>query len=175
MTSRILAILIAFAVSNASFAQENFAEFPNTMLGFLRPGMHLGITSVEGTTSVIIRTYSDDGYAVARDLAKQLGASLKSASSVAETNTTVRAELQAYVSRLSLPAASAGRIMIRPFARTLFGKVVVVGDDYFLLDLDGEQQPKRIVPKASVGTIYLDANPIRFINPSARVRTANGG
>ena len=175
MTPRFLAIAIALAASNVAFAQNDAAAVPKTMLGFFKPGMRLGVSSIEGTTSVILRTYTEDDYKVARDLAKRLGASVKSAASVAETNASVRTQLQEYVSRLDLPDASIDGIMIMPIVRISLGTVVAAGDDYLLLDLDGQPKRKRIIPKASIGTIYLDANPIRFFDPGARSRAGRGG
>ena len=171
MMPRFLAIAFAIAASSVAFAQTDTAVAPKTMFGFLKPGMRLGVSPVQGTASVILSTYTEDDYKVAQDLKDQLGASLKSASSIAETNPSVRAKFQEHVSKLNLSDDFKNRIMIMPLFGTSFGTVVAVGDDYLLLNLGGEHNGKRIIPKASIGTIYLDANPVRFVDPDARSRS----
>ena len=70
MTACRLAILtLLVAMSHATFAQSDDASMPNTMLAFLKPGMRVGVRSVDGTTSVLLSVYADDQYTVARDLA----------------------------------------------------------------------------------------------------------
>lgn len=174
MTFRFLAILLALSTSHVANGQSEADVVPKTMLEFLEPGMHLGVATVEGTTNVILHTYTQDDYAVAKDLVKQLGSSFKSATSVAETNATVHSELQAYISRLEPPLANVDHIMILPLIRTSFGKIVAVGDDFVLLALDGEQKRKRVIPKTSIATVYLNSNPIRFIDRYARLQTEVG-
>lgn len=171
MLPRVLAIAITFAASSVVFGQADAAAVPRTMFGFLKPGMCLGIVSVEGTTNVTLHTYTEVDYKVAQELKDQLGTSLKSASSIAQTNAFVRDKLEEYVSRHNLSDDSRKHIMIMPPVRTSFGIVVAVGDDYLLLNLDREHDGKRIIPKASIGSIYLDANPVRFIDPGARSRS----
>jgi len=175
MTFRLLAIAFALSASNAGFAQTDLDATPKTMLGFLQPGMRLGVSSVAGTTSVVLRTYTENNFTLAQDLARQLGRSLMSATFVAKTNPTVSKELEEYATRLTLTPEAKDRLMLAPPVRTSFGTVTAVGDDFVLLDLDDEQKGKRVIPKASIGTIYLDANPVRFIHHPARSRTPNDG
>ncbi len=169
---RFLLILGVLMAPSAAFAQAD-TDMPKTMLGFLKSGMHLGVSSVEGTTSVILHTYTDEDYTVARELENQIGRTLKSAASVAETNPVVRKELDEYIERIGQPDESRSHLVIAPFLRTTFATVISVGDDYVLINLDGEQERKRVIPKASIGTIYVDANPIRFLNTSRRSSAAN--
>ena len=170
MLCRLLAIAIVLATSSLACAQTDAGAAPKTMLGFLTPGTHLGITTVEGTTSVIIHTYSEDDYKVARELKVQLAGSPKTASSVAETNAYVRTKLREYATKHNLSDESKNRIIIGASLRKSFGIVVAAGDDYLLLKLDGDDPKRRVIPKASIGTIYLDVNPVPFYDPDASAR-----
>ena len=172
---RFFKMLVVLTVSNAAFAQTEHAVEPKTMLGFLKPGMHVGVRSITGTPSVILTTYTEGNYAVARDLQRDqsFGVNFGDAKKVAETNSTVRKELDAYLSRQNLTDASTERIRIMPLVGTSLGTLVAIGDDFVLFELEGESKRRRIIPKASIGSIYLDANPIRFYGRSLRSRTTD--
>ncbi len=169
MVGRFIAIAIALATSSLAYAQTEAVTAPKTMFGFLKPGMHLGITVVEGTTNLIIDTYTEGEYKVARELNEQLGGSPKTASSIAENNAYVRTKLQEYAAKQNLSEDSKNRIIIPAPIRKSFGTIVTVGDDYLLVKLDDDK--RRIIPKASIGTIYLDADPVSFYDPDARARS----
>ena len=167
---RLPAIFLAFFLSNAVFAQSDSEDSPKRFLEFLDPGTKLALTSIEGSGSVILRTFSDERYKVARSLEEQLGASFKQASYVAKTNAAVKSALENYVSKNEVSDDLKKRIMIRPFVKTSFGTVIAMGEDYLLIEIEGEHEAKRILPKASIATIYPDSNPIRLIDPAARAR-----
>lgn len=59
--------------------------------------------------------------------------------------------------------------MLAAHTRTTFGTVSAIGDDFVLLDLNDEQKRKRVIPKASIGTIYLNASPVRLMSARSRV------
>ena len=170
MLHRLFAIVIVLATSSLACAQTGAVAAPKTLLEFLSPGTHLGITTVEGTTNVIIHTYTEDDYKVARELKELLGGSPKTASSVAESNAYVRTKLREYAAKHNLSDDSKNRIIIGAPVRTSYATIVTVGDDYILVNLDRDEDRKRIIPKSSIGTVYLDAKPAPFYDPGANAR-----
>lgn len=102
MTSKLAAIAFALCVSGVAFGQTETRAMPKTMLGFLKPGMRVGVSPVQGSPSVVLRTFTEDNYKVAKEFSKQLGLSMKLATSVAQSNPIVAEEVERYARRLTL-------------------------------------------------------------------------
>lgn len=145
------------------------AALPKTMIGFLRPGMRVGIQSVEGTTNVKIDAYAEDQYKIALDVAG-LGRQTLDAAKFAGNRPGVQKELDVFIERLikKAPDADTSEVIVFPLFRTLFGTVVAVGDDYVLIDREGTRKRRLVLARSSVAQIDLDANALRFSHRSMR-------
>lgn len=82
-----------------------------------------------------------------------------------ETNEAVREELTALISRRELSEPEVEGIRLIPLVRTSLATVRVIGGDFVLVELNEDTKRRRLIPKSRVGSIYLDANPVRFEVP----------
>lgn len=152
---------------------------PATMFSYLTTEMRVGIRSVEGTSSVLLYIYTEEDYTTVVATTK-LGRTSR-ASEAAKANPAIQRELDAYLARSDISASSLERIRLLTPTRTVFGRIEAIGDDYLLIGLDADlkshpnatSRRRRIIPKLSIGSIDLDANPIRFFSypprPSSKI------
>ncbi len=159
----------ALLVCAASASAED-ESLPKNMLGFLKPGMRVGIRAVEGTTNVFLDVYTDEQYGVALDLAALVGRRSVAATKFADDHPVIRKDLDVFVERLAerSPDANARNVTIFPLLRTSFGSISSIGDDYVLIDREGDTKRRLILARSSIARIDLDAEAVRFIHPSMR-------
>lgn len=159
----LLEILCVLTASTTAVAQTDVKPaVPATMLSYLDAEMRVGIKSVEGTASVLLYVYTEDDYETALSINK-FGLD-------PINNSVVKHEVDAFMERNGLVDASKGQVMVVP-PRQIYGRIEAVGDDYLLIGLEvdtnsepkGKSQRRRIIPKSSIGSIDLDASPVRFI------------
>jgi len=185
MTSRLLAILGLLVLPTASSAQEPATAQPKTMFAYLATGMHVGLKSVDGTASFLIFVYTDDDYATVLTTCK-FGQTNPIAKDVAKTNPAIQRELDAFVSHCVSADNSLEHVRIMPPFRTALGTLAAIGDDYLMIELDGDfgdikvkpnatPKRRRIIPKSSIGFIDLDAKPVHFFDATPRSRSQGGG
>lgn len=170
MTQRILTICLTLAfIACAWPAKSEDDSLPSSMLGFLKPGMLVGIQTVEGTTSVLLDIYTAEQYEIAKDLSA-LGRTSVRAAKFCEDHPSVRKKLDAFVEQLTgnSPDANPARIMVFPLFRMSFGKITAVGDDYVLVRRDGKGKQRLVLARSSMARIDLDADPVRFVHTSMR-------
>lgn len=117
-------------------AQEQ--ELPKTLIGFLQPGMHIGVVTFENSDRIAIEVYTEEDHAIAVDSSKmpmeELAAKYERvASAIARKREEVLASLQA--AKAELPddvEHGEPQIRLRYGPTESFYQVVSVGDDYFL-------------------------------------------
>jgi len=160
--------LLAFLVAmpHVALGQSDHESMPSTVLGFLKPGTRVGIRSVEGTADVVLTVYDDEQYSIARVLGKR-GPALTSAAALAKEYPAVRKQLNAYVEKLPQKDrdTDAEKIRVFPMVRTFFGTIRRIGDDFVLIELEGEAKQRRVLPKSKIGHIDLDGQAVRFLAP----------
>ena len=164
---RIAAILALVLCPTAARSEDN--SLPNNLLGFLRPGMRVGVQAVDGTTNVLIHVYTDEQYEIARDVVVP-GRRAVAAAKLADDHPAVRTMLDAFIEKLleKSPDADSDRVLVFPFVRTSLGSISAVGDDYVLIERDGEKKRRLILARSSIARIELDAEALRFVHPSMR-------
>lgn len=186
MTRHLFLSLCLIVLAPAVFAQSNgTAEVrpaaPPTMFSYLATGMRVGIANIEGTASVRLSVYTEENETVAVATSKLPSFTL--AATAAKTNLGIERELKAYMEQNDLKEASMARIRILGHSKSAFATIDAIGDDYLMISLDGDviitpeftQKRRRIIPKASVGSIDLDASPVRFItDPDRQPSKPNG-
>ena len=185
MTARLLAVLGLLVLPTASSAQEPAATQPKTMFAYLSTGMHVGVKSVDGTASVLIFVYTDDNYTTVLGTTK-FGQTYPIAKDAAKTNPAIQRELDVFMSNRGLADISFEHVRIMPPFRTAFGTLAAIGDDYLIIELDGDigdikvqreatSKRRRIISKSSIGLIDLDAKPVHFFDATPRSRSQSGG
>ena len=50
-----------------------------------------------------------------------------------------------------------------------------VGDDYILIEIEGEEKARVAIADASISKVYLDVTPIRFLSHPSRTASSSGG
>jgi hypothetical protein len=170
MANRIFGIAAILAVMlGPTAARSEDSPSPRSLLGFLKPGMRVGIQTVEGTTNVLIDVYTDEQYGIACDLAA-LGRRAVAAAKFVDDHPAARKKLDAFIEKLleKSPDANSDRVIVFPLLRTSFGSICAVGDDCVLMERDGETKRRLVLAKSSIARIDLDAEPLRFAHPSMR-------
>ena len=170
---RFVALVFALSVSSSLVAQSEVSDTPRTMLQFLKQGDLVGVQSIDGTTSVVISTYTKDRFAIAKQIASR-GRSMMNAKQIADSNELIRKEYDNYVSRRESAGVVEDKLMVMPLIRTSLGTIVGSGDDYVMIKFEGEPRRRCVIPEASIGKIYLDANPIRFFGPRDSTTSKDG-
>jgi hypothetical protein len=170
---RILAMTILVATSSIGAAKSQDTEVPKRLLALFTPGMHIGIQSVEGSTNVIVHTYSEADYDLAKEIARR-GRATINAEKFANENPVVRAALEQHLKR-SDSETSPKNVQVIPLIRTTLGRVKAVGDDYILIEIDGDAKSQLAIAGFSVSKVYLDATPLRFLSPPSRTASSSRG
>ncbi len=147
---------------------------PNSIIGFLKPGMHVGVQYIDGTSSVSLSVYDAEHYPPALDVVRRRGAYV-SAVELASKHKRVRELLAAYVSdrneELEKDAKiEADDVQVLPLSRKSIGIVRDVGDDFVLIETDGTSKRQIVFALSSISRIYLKSNPIQFISRRNRGR-----
>jgi hypothetical protein len=171
---RILTMTILVATSSIGLAQSPDTEVPMRLLGFFTPGMHVGIQSVEGSTNVIVYTYSEADFAVAKEIARR-GRATIDAEEFATRSEPVRIALEQHLKKSDPATSSEINVWVMPLLRTTLGRVKAVGDDYILIEIDGEAKARMAIADLCVSKVYLDATPIRFLSRPSRTASSDGG
>jgi hypothetical protein len=144
------------ALPRSAIGQE---ENPQTILGFLKPGDHVGIASGSSTStdSVKINKYSEQRFAVTLDERRMsLSQLAEKYQSVAEQIEKARTEFAA--SQVREPEERSiqdSEIEVSPglSPSTYLGQVVSVGDDYVLIAGTEPRPFKRAISAASIAEI----------------------
>jgi len=138
------------------------------MLSFLATDMRVGITAMEGTLVVAISTYSDEDYAIAVETKNLERYPL--AAEAAPGNLAIQRELEEFMKLNDLAEDSLEYIRIATPSRTSFGRIESVGDEHVLVRLGDHSAEgrkarlgrRKIIPKSFIGSIELNAMPVRF-------------
>lgn len=163
--------LLTFAlivIATTSLAEPPAKLRPTNLIGFLKPGTHVGMTSEEGTNSVNLLIFDDDEYAVALDISKSLG-EFVDAESLAKKHKLVRTRLDSHLARMSHRegAGTKSAIRVYPLRRMFVGTIRSVGDDYVLIEYvrffkNDEKSVQVVVSNSAIARIYPDSDPIHF-------------
>lgn len=164
MTQKLLLILSLFL---AAPALSDEPQQPRRLLDFVKAEMFVGMQAIDGTGQILLHLYSEEEYRLAMEIA-ELPRSQRGlrASSLAEKHPSVNVKLQRYIETLSAvdePENLVASIMVTPLPRFSFGRVVAVGDDYVLVELEGDSKRRRVIPSHSIGRLDLDAEAVRFM------------
>ncbi|QDT02266.1 hypothetical protein K227x_06390 [Rubripirellula lacrimiformis] len=116
------------------------------------------------------QTYTDNNDKVAQNLAAKFGRSITSATFVAKQNPAIHKRFDEYATRLTMSPEQKDRVMLTTHLRASFGTIAAVGTDYVLVEMDGDQEGKRVIPKSSIGAIHLESSPVRFLHPPTSSR-----
>lgn len=173
----VLILSLTVCLNVTAIAQAPLPDGPSpgrskTMLRFLKPGDLVGVQSFDGTTSVVVSTYSEDQFELARAILKR-GRTTINAKKFAAENSRVQKSLEDYLARNQGLGIVEDRLSIIPLMRTSLGKVSEVGKDCILVEFDGVSTRRCVIAKSSIGKIYLDAIPIRFAGPRRVASSAN--
>lgn len=165
MVSRISrsVMILAFILNPCAVRSED-GSLPENLLGFLKPGMRVGVLSVEGTTGVLIDVYTEEDYQIACD-GVSLGRGLGAATSLVERYPAAKEKLDAFVTQLreKSPEANADDVRIVGVnSRQWFGAISAVGKDYVLIDQEGATKHRRVLAGSAIARIDLDAEPVHF-------------
>jgi len=170
MTKNVFAAVVGVVITLLPLSvKSEEVSHPRTLLGFLEPGMHVGIHSVEGTTSVLLDVYTDAQFAIARDLISG-GRVTGDAAELAAKYPEVRKKLDAFVAKLTqdAPDANPDDVRVLLLRRTTLGKISAIGGDYVLIERDGPAKRRLVIAQSCLSRIDLDAESIRLHHHSLR-------
>ena len=173
---RFFTMALLLAASNISLGQSPNTEAPTRLIGFFTPGMGVGIQSIEGSSNVIVHTYTDANFAVEKQIqinGRDLGSI--DAAKFATQSEPVRTALEQHLKKLDAADASERKIWLMPLIRTTLGRVKAIGDNYILIEIEGDEKPRMVIAELSISKIYLNATPIRFISTPSRNVSTKGG
>jgi hypothetical protein len=162
-----LAIAVTFLPMTA-FCQDTKEHAPASLLGFLKPKMHVGIKFHSGTTDVNLSILDAEDYAPALDIATS-NSDFVDAKSLADKYNVVRTRLEAHLSKLPDPELNEAqdRVRVYPLRGYFFGTVQSVGKDFVLIEYvqhrTADRKTVRVaLNRTSIARIYLDFDPIMF-------------
>lgn len=167
MTRILLFLLVALPIPTLAVAQE-FAA-PSSMVGFLQPGMKLGIRSTEGSSDIHIVIFSERAFAIERDgRLMELAAIVEKYPEVAEAkDAALRAGPKSYVDGrgrlIELGVPSVERLSID--RRLLLCSVSHIGADYMLVTLEESadngdaQSPRKVYAIDRIASIVWRERP----------------
>lgn len=164
MARKCLVIVFLFLAMPA-FSDET--QQPRRLLDFIETGMLVGMQATDGTAQLALHIYSEEEYQLAREIAKrprpQYGLN---ASDLAEKYPSLKAKLERYIETLPAdgePDKLISSITVMPLPRVSFGRVASVGDDYVLVELEGNAKRRRVIPNRSIARVELDAEAGHFM------------
>jgi hypothetical protein len=154
-----LVSLVVIMLSMFFFQSENLhAEepaFPSSMLGFIKPGMQLGLSSSKTDSPVSIWIYSDEKFRIATDAREMTMEEMeKKYPQIEEQKAKTLAEL--VKSRPDM--ASSGHeptVTLAVDRAILLCTVLFVGEDYFLVTYDPDNMKKLAIAKHKVDRIHF--------------------
>jgi hypothetical protein len=168
----IAAILVCLSFPCIVRPEDN--PSPRNLLGFMSPGMRIGVQSVEGTTNVFVDIYTEEQFAIANDLAIRAGrfGRFISAKEIVDAHPAISEQLDLYVKQLKRqsPEANADDVDVIPLFRRIFGTVSAVGDDYVMIDRGGKTKRRLVLSRSAIARIELDAKAVHFNYPRNRRR-----
>ncbi|MCD0462035.1 preprotein translocase subunit YajC [Roseiconus lacunae] len=162
-------VFLSLTMSACVNAHATDKPLPDTLLGFLEPGMRVATQYIEGTGDVKISVYDDAEYKVALDIAKENGSFLD-AETLASKHQLVRRLLDDHLAKHDEQISAAARddIRVYPLLRWHFGKIRRIGDDFVLIET--EDKHRIVYSRSAITRIYLDSNPITFTTARKRNR-----
>ena len=171
---KLFSVILLLAIASIAAAQSPEEEPPKTLLGFFTPGMQVGIQSVEGSASVIVHTYSETSFSVAKEIARR-GRRTIDAREFAKENKQVEIALARHLEESDSETSTNDTVWLMPLIRTKLGQVEAVGSDYLLVEIDGETGRKMAIRDSSVSKVYFDATPIHLLSRPTRTASSSGG
>ena len=159
-------------------AQSSTEAFPRSLLGFLKPGMHVGVDytvnrSGDAEEHFSLKIFDDTGYRIAVDTRLLSLDELRRKYPVIEKH--AEKTLSNYQQQLPDRAKKLARgkryakpeLSMSVSRRTLLCKVIHVGDDYVLVSY-GEAEKRRVLPKHMIKRVYWSEG-LPHLYASARV------
>jgi hypothetical protein len=164
---RMFALLLPLFLATPAFSAE--PKQPPRLFDFVEAEMLVGMQTFEGTAQLVLHIYSEEEYQLAREIAEtprpQHGLQ---ATLLADKIPSVKSRFERYIATLPAVDASDKRnhsILVIPIPRVSFGRIAAIGDDYLLVELDGNPKRRRIIPSHSIGRLELDAEAVHFARP----------
>ena len=177
-----IVILLAALCSQSCHTKAIAADdvFPTSMLGFVKPGMHLGIKSSPSNSFVTIEVYSEDQFQLAKDARELTFEDLgQKYPLVADQAAKALKEYKAAVEarRLQSPKSANFRspgeptVALEVDRAVLLCSVLHVGEDYVLVAYGADSSKKQVIAKQSVSRIRWASDDLRFRNSLKRTET----
>jgi hypothetical protein len=162
--------IVAFIMLCPSAGLTEDSPLPNNLLGFLKPGMCVGVQSYEGAAHYSIEIYTQVQYQIAHSLPLSERRRLVKAQEIVDKYPAFKKTLNTFVETLreQTPDVDVERVFVYPqSSRKWFGTISAVGNDYVLIDREGEAKSRRVLAKSAIVRIDLDAEPttLRYFPP----------
>jgi hypothetical protein len=166
-----------------SHARTNFAadpDFPNSLLGFIRPGMLIGIQASRDDSLVSIEIFDEEQFRFAKDARSMKLEELKekypkvseeAAKALAAFESSIDAQLSNDARRTRLRSSVEPSVALDVDRATVLGTVLHVTDDYFLVRYGDDNPRKQVVAKQAVTRIRWASDDIQFRKSLQPVRT----
>ena len=156
----VLSLVFATLVANGALAD---GPTPRKMFDYLKPGMHIGIEQIEGSTQLAFNVYTEGRKG---DQSKLLTArSLQRGGKYgldADRFAKSHPSIQARLAEAKNDTEGTLQIRIVPSHRAEIARIVVIGDDYVLVEMDREGI-RRLLPKKRIAQIDLNSDPAALL------------
>ena len=142
-------------------------QHPDTLLGFLKQGMFVGVQSVERYAAVSIGVYSDEQFAIAKDARILPLDELRTKYAAVEKQ--IQQELRDFSrqrggdTRRTETESADPMVMLFPNSRDRLGVVKHVGDDYVLIANDDSSGNVEVISKRYILRIRLISSGARLL------------
>ena len=146
-------------------------EYPSSLLGFIKPGMHIGIRSSQADSLVTIEIYNEDQFRFAKDARdmklEELGGkypkvSEKAAKALADYQSSIEARKSDNTRNATYPSSVEPSVALEVDRATLLCTVLYVAEDYFLLTYSDDSSKKQVIAKQAVTRIRWASDDLRF-------------
>ena len=172
---RRLFLIFATALCLPSFfgATLNAADeaFPSSLLGFIKPGMQLGVRSSRMDSLVTIEIYRDEQFRILRDARdmslEDLGKKYpqiadKAAKALAEFTSSLEAQRTRTPQVANFPPSGKPTVSLAVDREVLLCTVLYVGDDYFLVTYGDDNSKRQVIAKHAVTRMRWASADVRF-------------
>jgi hypothetical protein len=146
-------------------------DFPSSLLGFIKPGMHISLRSSKADSLVAIEIFSEAQFRFAKDARdmkfEELGqkypkVSDKAAKALADYRSSIEARRSENTRRPSLPSSVEPFVALAVDRAALLCTVLHVGEDYFFVTYSEDNSKKQVIAKQAVSRIRWASDDLRF-------------
>jgi hypothetical protein len=180
---RFFIVILVTALCWQSFHGEATAAddpLPTSLLGFVKPGMHIGVRFSQQDSFVSIEIFNEDQFRLAQDARdmslEALGQKYphiadKASKSLAEHKSSVEALRSQDPKRTGFPPLGEPSVALEVDRTIVLCHVVHVAEDYVLIAYGADNSKKQVIAKQVVSRIRWASDDLQFRHSLKRTET----